>query len=203
MTQKLPLPLTAAMLAKANAAHEGKPRYDSAPNVAADWHGGDFGQDVDIAEATQAIANSHSAFTATDYDPQHQEGKGKNMVPKLTPLADIGKDYGTYSGSTYRNGAIQPRQPYPDSTSPPSVASVSPATGLAAGGTAVTISGNGFTGATNVTFGGTAGTARVVVNANTITVTSPAHAVGVVDVVVTTPKGASSTSGFSDNFTYT
>jgi len=50
MTQRYPLPLTAAMLAKANP-YEGKPRYDSVSNVAADWHGGDFGQDVDIAEA--------------------------------------------------------------------------------------------------------------------------------------------------------
>src|SRR4029079_16722976 len=75
---RYPLPLTAAMLAKANA-NEGKPRYDSAPNVAADWHGGDVGQDVDIAEAMQAVANRHSANIETDYDPQHQEGKGKNM----------------------------------------------------------------------------------------------------------------------------
>jgi hypothetical protein len=199
---RYPLPLTAAMLAKANA-NEGKPRYDSAPNVAADWHGGDVGQDVDIAEAMQAVANRHSANIETDYDPQHQEGKGKNMVPKLTPLADLGKDYGTYSGSYYRSGPVEPRTPYPDITSPPIVSGVNPNTGLAAGGTPVTITGAGFTGATAVTFGGTAATAVTVANANTITATSPAKAAGTYDVRVTTPKGTSTIGGAADNFVYT
>jgi hypothetical protein len=200
MTQKLPLPLTAAMLAKANAAHEGKPRYSSMT----DWHGGDVGNDVDIAEATQAIANSHSANTEIDYDPQHQEGKGKNMVPKLYPLRDIGKDYGTYNASPYRSGIVEPRQPYPDKTTFPVLAGMSPNTGPAAGGTAVTIAGIGFTGATAVTFGGTAATAVVVVDANTITVNSPAKTAGTYDVRVTTPIGTSTVqSGAADNFIYT
>jgi len=84
----------------------------------------------------------------------------------------------------------------------PSVSSISPNTGLAAGGTAVTISGINFTGATGVTFGGTAATAVAVVNANTITCTSPAKAAGTYDVVVTTPNGTSPI-GVSDNFIYT
>jgi hypothetical protein len=83
------------------------------------------------------------------------------------------------------------------------VASVTPATGLAAGGTAVTISGTGFTGATAVTFGGTPATAVVVVSANTITATSPAKAAGTYDVRVTTPNGTSAIGGSSDNFVYT
>jgi len=199
---RYPLPITNAMLAKANI-HEGKPRYDSAPNVAADWHGGDFGQDIDIAEAMQAVANSHSANLAVDYDPQHQEGKGKNMTPKLTPLQDLGKDYGTYSGSYYRSGPVGPRDPYPDATSPPIVSGVTPNTGLAAGGTAVTVTGAGFTGATSVTFGGTSATSVVVVNPNTITCNSPAKAAGVYDVRVVTPRGTSAIGGAADNFVYT
>jgi len=200
---RYPLPITNAMLAKSNP-HEGKPRYDSAPNVAADWHGGDFGNDIDIAEAMQAIANRHSAATETDYDPQHQEAKGKNMVPQRVPLRDIGKDYGAYNTSPYRSGVVDPRTPYPDKTSPPIIAAVSPKTGLAAGGTAVTIVGTGFTGATGVTFGGTAATAVVVVDANTITCLSPAKAAGTYDVRVTTPNGTSTVqSGAADNFVYT
>jgi len=196
---RYPLPLTAAMLAKANP-HEGKPRYDSMT----DWHGGDFGQDVDIAEATQAIANRHSVNVETDYDPQHQEAKGKNMVPKLTPLRDIGRDYGVYAGSPYRSGIIAPLTPYPDKTTPPVLAAVTPNTGPAAGGTPVTISGIGFTGATAVTFGGTAATAVVVVDANTITCTAPAKAAGTYDVRVTSPTGTSTVqTGAADNFIYT
>ena len=111
MTQRIPLPITAAMLTPANA-HIAKPRYYGA-GVASDWHGGDFGHDVDIAEATQAVANSHSANVETDYDPQHQEAKSKDVTPNLVILHDLGKDYGIYNTSPYRAGTIEPRQPYP------------------------------------------------------------------------------------------
>ena len=70
----------------------------------------------------------------------------------------------------------------------PTVTSVSPNTGPIAGGTSVTITGTNLTGATAVTFGGTAATIGTV-TATTITATTPAHAAGVVDVVVTTPGG--------------
>jgi hypothetical protein len=53
----------------------------------------------------------------------------------------------------------------------------------------VTITGTGFTGATGVTFDGIAATNVVVVNDTTITATSPAHAVDIVDVVVQSPNG--------------
>ena len=111
MTQKLPLPLTPAMLAVANP-HAGKPRYDAA-YFATDWHGNDSGNDVDVAEALQAVANSHSANVEVDYDPQHQEAKADMMVPPRTILSDLGKDYGEFGGGNYRDGTIQPRQPYP------------------------------------------------------------------------------------------
>jgi len=89
-----------------------------------------------------------------------------------------------------------------DTSSLPSITNLSPNTGLAAGGTAVTISGTAFTGATGVTFGGTAATAVVVVSPTSITCTSPAKAAGTYDVVVTTPSG-SSPIGVRDNFIYT
>jgi len=70
-----------------------------------------------------------------------------------------------------------------------SVTSITPNTGPVTGGTATTITGVGFTGCTGATFGGTAGTSFVVVNDTTITVTTPAHAAGAVDVVVLCPSG--------------
>jgi hypothetical protein len=111
MTQRLPLPLTPAMLARANE-NEPKPRY-TAEGVAEDWHGGQFGNEQDQAEPMQAVANSHSANVEDDYDPQHQEEKGEDMVPPLTLLSDLGKDYGFYGGQPYRDGDIGPRDPYP------------------------------------------------------------------------------------------
>jgi hypothetical protein len=72
----------------------------------------------------------------------------------------------------------------------PTVTSVSPSSGSAAGGTSVTITGTTFTGATSVTFGGTAATSFSVVNATTITATVPAGAAGDASVIVTTPAGS-------------
>ena len=72
----------------------------------------------------------------------------------------------------------------------PVVTSVSPNAGPTAGGTSVTITGTDLTGATSVTFGGAAATSFTVVNATTITATTPAHAAGAVNIVVTSPNGS-------------
>ncbi len=82
----------------------------------------------------------------------------------------------------------------------PSVTSLSPASGPASGGNSVTIFGTGFTGATNVHFGGT-GAAFVVNNDGSITATAPAGVVGSVNVTVTT-NGETSLTSFSDVYTY-
>jgi hypothetical protein len=84
-------------------------------------------------------------------------------------------------------------------TFPPLVSLVSPAVGPVGGGTAVTVTGYGFTGATGVSFGGTAATAVTVVNNATLTCTTAAHAAGAVDVAVTTPNGTGTGTGM---FTY-
>jgi len=86
---------------------------------------------------------------------------------------------------------------------PPAVTGVSPTSGSNTGGTTVIVTGSGFTGANNVKFGTTANAtgAMVVNNDNQITVTSPAHAVGTIDITVTTPIGTSPT-GAADQFTY-
>jgi len=72
---------------------------------------------------------------------------------------------------------------------------IAPATGVAAGGTAVTITGTNLTHATGVTFGGGAATSFVVVNATTITCVTPAHAAGAVNVVVLDTGGNITTVG--------
>jgi len=85
----------------------------------------------------------------------------------------------------------------------PTVTGVYPASGPLSGGTSVTITGTGFTGATSVTFGTIANVtgAMTVNSATSITVTSPAGSAGTVDVTVTTPGGTSSPSP-ADKFTY-
>jgi hypothetical protein len=86
---------------------------------------------------------------------------------------------------------------------PPVVTGVAPFSGPTAGGTLVTITGTNLQsgGTPTVTFDGidaTVGTS----NATTVTVTSPAHAVGTVDIVVTTNGGSSDTVGPANDFTY-
>jgi hypothetical protein len=79
---------------------------------------------------------------------------------------------------------------------PPTVTGISPTTGTAAGGTAVTINGSGFTGVTGVTFA-SASAAFTIVSDTQITATSPRGS-GAVTVTVTTPAGQATTQ-----FTYT
>jgi DNA-binding beta-propeller fold protein YncE len=82
----------------------------------------------------------------------------------------------------------------------PTVSRLSPNAGPAVGGTSVTITGTGFTGATAVSFGATSATSFIVSSATSITATSPAGS-GTVDVTVTTGDGTSAT-GAADGFTY-
>jgi hypothetical protein len=81
----------------------------------------------------------------------------------------------------------------------PTVSGVSPGSGSGNGGTVVTITGTGFTGATAVKFGGVDAAAFTVVDPQTITATTPAHAAGLVGVSVTTPV---STSTLAASFRY-
>ncbi|HEX3433964.1 MAG TPA: IPT/TIG domain-containing protein [Solirubrobacteraceae bacterium] len=83
----------------------------------------------------------------------------------------------------------------------PSVIKVAPRTGPAGGGTSVTITGTGFSGATAVKFGATAAAKYTVNSATSITAVSPAASTGLVDVTVTTSGGTSPlVSG--DHFTF-
>jgi hypothetical protein len=80
----------------------------------------------------------------------------------------------------------------------PVMTGITPNSGPDTGGTPVTITGSGFTGATSATFGGVAGTSFVVVNDTTITVVTPPHAVGLVNAEVVHPvNGPSAPLGFT------
>ena len=102
------------------------------------------------------------------------------------------------AGPWYRDGSLQadlvstyiPKFRITGSALPaPTISSVSPATGTAAGGTSVAITGTGLTGATGVYFGGTAAASFTVNSATQITAVTPARAAGTADVSVTTGGG--------------
>lgn len=84
----------------------------------------------------------------------------------------------------------------------PQVYSISPKSGAAAGGTALVIKGDNFTGVTSVTVGGVATTAFSVVNDKEIHCTTGAHAAGQVDVVFD-KAGTGADATVTNGFTYT
>jgi len=105
----------------------------------------------------------------------------------------------TPGGTSATNSADQFIYP-PSGVPPPVVNAITPPSGSAAGGDAVTVIGAMFTGATGVWFGVAAAPAMTVDFDAQITATSP-PGTGLVDVTVTTPGGTSATSA-ADQFTY-
>ena len=154
--------------------------FNGATNVA-------FGG-VNIAPANFTVNASGTAITVTAPTAALASPTGAAVVDVIvtvaaTPSANTANDNYTYA---------------------PTIASLSASTGSTAGGTHLTITGTGFiTAATSVTFDGTSGTSVTVTNATTLTVDSPPHIAGQVEVrVVTTAGGTSLDAGTADNFTY-
>src|SRR5207245_8591355 len=76
---------------------------------------------------------------------------------------------------------------------PPAASACTPARRSTLGGASVPVTGTSFQSGATVTFGGKTLTSVTVVNATTITATTPSHAAGAVDVVVTNPDAQSGT----------
>jgi large repetitive protein len=174
----------------------------------------------------QLLEDRITPTTVTGLNPSFGPAAGGTLVT-ITGTNFLGAtvvDFGTNPATGFTvvsNGSITAESPAgtgavdvtvtaPSGTSPtspndlftyaPTVASLTPSFGPAAGGTSVTIDGTGFTGATVVDFGTTAATNLTFVSDTELTVDSPAGT-GTVDVTVTTPSGTSSTSP-DDLFTY-
>jgi hypothetical protein len=110
-----------------------------------------------------------------------------------------GYDGPTGLGTPNRTGAFVYTPPVPPPA--PAISAINPTSGSNGGGDSVTITGTNLSGASAVSFGGTAAKSFTVNSTTQITAVSPAHAAGTVDVVVTTAGGASTTSA-ADQFTF-
>jgi pSer/pThr/pTyr-binding forkhead associated (FHA) protein len=145
--------------------------------------------------ATQAVAITGNVFI----DPTNLPAR---PAPNL-PGNDFTQAIATWLNQTF--AAWDVLNTVTNWVVPPAVTSISPTSGLVGGGTAVTVTGSGFTGATQVSFG-TAGvnvTPPVPEGGTQVSVTSPAGSQGTVDVTVTTPAGVSPVVQPADQFTYT
>ena len=130
----------------------------------------------------------------------------------LTNFGDIAEDAAVTSMGTYSaTASLHLSAPWvtqmatfrgQTATSPAfTVSGISPNSGTANGGTLVKITGTGFLPGATVTFGGIAGTSVTLPDSSTISVTTPSHPAGPVNVVVTNSIGQSAT--LTNAYTYT
>jgi alpha-tubulin suppressor-like RCC1 family protein len=155
-----------------------------------------------LAEAAQIAAGGNHSMALlsggtvdTWGENRHGElGDGSSGEPSDVPVAvaGLGEVHGIAAGGMHDLAFTEPV---------PAVTGVSPASGPAAGGTKVTITGSSFEGATAVHFGSGAAASFTVESSETISAVVPAGAAGTVDVTVSTAAGTSPT-GTSDRFTY-
>jgi hypothetical protein len=132
--------------------------------------------------ATSVSLLGSTTITATT--PAHATGDQTSVAVDVVVSNPDGQSATTSNGFTYNAPPVFVLKA--------NVVMVS--SGPVAGGTAVTILGSGFTGgALSVTFGGVPATGVVVANDTTATAVTPAHAAGLVDVVVT-KQGSSATA---------
>ena len=136
---------------------------------------------------------------APDYSFMQAVGAGSNGIARSvtilsTGLVVIGGQFSQFSGTTVGGIAALAGK------SGPRVSTVSPGTGPIAGGTAVTLSGSGFSSNAEVTVGGAACTGTTVVNSTRITCTTPAGSAGPATVSVT--NNDHQTGSLNGGFTY-
>ena len=187
-----------------------------------EYKGADPNNPVDVTAASSGSSTTSSSGTATTTNATDlifganlvgttTTGAGSGFTKRLltSPDGDIAEDemvtsIGSYSATApvSPSGAwimqmVAFRTPSGGTTGP-TVTSVSPNSGLTAGGTTVTITGANFAAPATVTFGGTAATNVVVASSTTITATTPAGTAGAATVMVTVSgQSGSLTNGFA------
>jgi alpha-tubulin suppressor-like RCC1 family protein len=145
---------------------------------------------VNLGEATAvhfgaSAAGSLTINSATSITAQSPSGAGVVDVTVSTPS-------GTSPANPGDRFTYQP---------PPTLTTVKPGKGPAAGGTTVTISGASLSGATAVDFAATPATSFTVNSATSITAVAPAGTAGAAAITVTTPNGTV-VSAVKHGFTY-
>ena len=181
--------------------------------------------DVKAGAAGSGTAASSGAATTTSANDlifgagmttAHFTGAGTGFISRIItyPDADIAEDRtvsttASYSATAPNSSgswvmqmvAFRASGTSGGSNPAPKVSAISPNSGTASGGAAVTITGTGFQSGATVTIGGAAATAVTVVSNTSITAKTPAHAAGAADVVVKNTDNQ--TGGLSGGYTYT
>jgi alpha-tubulin suppressor-like RCC1 family protein len=157
-----------------------------------------------------AAGGTHVTITGSNFEAVTSVRFGANPATSFTvnspssitavaPAGVLGTVDVTVTTPAGANSALAPD--HFSYLAPPTVTKLSAKGGTGAGGSSVTITGSGFTGATSVRFGATSAIHFTVNSATSITATSPAGS-GLVDITVTTSGGTSAISKH-DKWAYT
>ena len=118
------------------------------------------------------------------------------QITAVTPAGTVGAKNVVITNNDGQTATGTGAYTYTSVTPPPTFISITPSSGPAAGGQTVTITGTNFvTGSTSVTVGGIAATNVSVSSSTSLTMTTPAHTAGTVDVIVTTTGGSVTGTG--------
>ena len=140
---------------------------------------------VNVLSATSIAATAPAGSSGiVDLVVTNSDGQSSRLTGAFTYLA-----------------AAPPAPPPSPAPTAPTLSAIAPSSGSTAGGTGVTLTGSGFVAGATVTIGGNTASNLVVASATSITATTPAHAAGAVDVVVTNPDGLN--ARLAGAFTYT
>ena len=120
--------------------------------------------------------------------PHGSWGEATTSAP-ATEMAAVLALPGSWPWFPAQNTVLVRKDQWLSLPSVPEVESINPPNGDVAGGDQITITGNGFTGSTGVTFGGAAATGFLVNSATQITCISPPGAEGAANVVIQNPRG--------------
>jgi hypothetical protein len=116
-------------------------------------------------------------------------------IRATTPSGDGLADVVVTNPKTGQTATLRGVFNFADDPEPPSVSSVTPNSGSINGGTTIVIKGEDFYSGTVVSVGGTLCHTIIVVDSNTITAVTPAHALGATDVVVKNMNGRTVSGG--------
>lgn len=134
--------------------------------------------------------------SAVNFGPRAATGVHVVNATTMTAIAPPHVGAGTVNVTVHTPAGLSAARPaarftYTADTSAPVITSLTPSSGPVEGGTAVTIIGAGFTGATEVLFDTQAATSVRVLSDSIVTATTPAHTAATVNVQVRAPRGLS------------
>ena len=123
-------------------------------------------------------------------------------ITATTPAHGAGAVDVVVTNTDGQSGTLPSGYTYTVPNPAPTVSTISPASGPTTGATPVAITGTGFLAGATVSIGGTPATGVTLISGTSITATTPAHAAGAVNVVVTNTDGQSSPP-LTNGYTYT